>query len=171
MTMDETARLLAVTRARYPLSKLWDQPAELTLQGWYRVLADCPYAQTDAALDEWMRTETWAPDPAELRDAVATRVLGIPGPEEAWDMALAAIHGYYPGHDNSWISLPDAVRNAVRSIGGLHNLKMSEDVQGDREAFLRVYAVERRRIVATAVLDHPELGTDVLARLGAGVQA
>jgi hypothetical protein len=150
---------------------MWDQPAELTLQAWHRTLADCPYAETQAALDEWMRVEKWAPDPSELRDMVATRVLGLPDAEEAWRIAQVAIDVYYPGFTNDHTHLPDAVRNAVRAIGGIHNLKMSEDRQADREAFMRVYKIERRRIVSMTVLNRPELGADWLAQLNAGASS
>jgi hypothetical protein len=168
MTGDEVSRLLAVIRARYPTSTLWDQDAALTVQAWHRTLADCPYAETQTALDAWMRVEKWAPDPAELRDAVATRVLDLPDADDAWDLARGAIASYYPGFANDHIAIPDAVRNALRSIGGIHNLWMSDDRQADREAFLRAYGIERRRIVATALLDRPAMAAAPFVALDAG---
>lgn len=153
MTSDEVARLLAVIRARYPTSKVWEQDGAMTLQAWHRTLADCPYQETQLALDEWMRVEKWAPDPAELRDAVAKRVLDLPDGTEAWRMVQSAIAAYYPGFDNSGIVLPAAVRKAVNAIGGLHGLKLSEHREHDRDAFVAAYATERRRVVMSAVLD------------------
>jgi hypothetical protein len=70
MTEEETAKILAVVRARYPLSKLWEQDESLTLTSWEMTVSDVSYAEADAALARWFKTEPFAPDPAELRKRV-----------------------------------------------------------------------------------------------------
>ena len=73
MTQQETVRLLAMLRIRYPTAKLWEQDANLTTRAWHMTLADVDYAVTEPVLLDWCRSETWPPDPAEIRTRVRSR--------------------------------------------------------------------------------------------------
>jgi hypothetical protein len=159
------ARLLLVVTARYPTSKIVQQDEALTVKAWHMTLADVPYEAAERALAQWFKSEKWAPDPSELRSVVAGEILGLPEVEEAWGIARGAISAYYPGF-NVKLDMPDPVRQAINSIGGLHALKMSERPDKDRDAFMRAYAIERKRAVEMAVLDRPAIDEPRLKVLG-----
>lgn len=167
MTRQDVAKLLLVIAARYPTSKLWAQSEELTVKAWHMTLADVNYPDAERALAEWFKSEKWAPDPSELRGRVASAVLGLPEPEEAWMEARAAMHAYYPGFPMALEILP-AVRRAINAAGGLHYLVTSTSAAKDREVFLRAYAVERKREVETAILNRPAIEEGKLRTIGGG---
>lgn len=156
MTEQEVARLLLVIAARYPSSKLLGQEEALTARAWHMTLADVPYAEAERALADWFKTEKWAPDPSELRSAVAARLLDLPTPEEAWALARGVIAAYYPGIP-SRVEVAPAIRRAINAIGGVHNLKLSETPSKDRDAFIRAYTIERKREMEQAILDAPAI--------------
>jgi hypothetical protein len=155
MTKAEVARVIGVIRARYPRSE-WGPNEELTVEAWHMSLGDLPLEPVLAALKGHFLESQFAPDPVDIRGKVAAASGVAPEPAEAWRIAQGAIASYYPGHNNT-IDIPDVVRQALKAIGGIHNLKMSEDPSGDRDAFMRAYATYRKQ-----TLSEPALFLDAL---------
>lgn len=154
MNQQQVAKLLLVIAARYPTSRLLEQDEALTVQAWHMTLSDVPYEAAEKALADWFRTEKWAPDPSELRNAVAGQLLGLPEVEEAWSYARSAMARYYPHYPAPDLSdIPRPVRRAIDAAGGLHALVTSTRMDRDREVFLKAYAVERKREVEMTALD------------------
>jgi hypothetical protein len=142
----ETARVIGIIRARYPRSE-WGPNEELTVEAWHMSLGDLPLEPVVAALKAMFLESQFAPDPVDIRGRVASEAGVAPEPAEAWRIAQGAIATYYPGHKNA-IDIPDVVRQALNAIGGIHNLKMSDDPSGDRDAFLKAYATYRKRALS-----------------------
>lgn len=155
MNAQEVGIVLGLIAARYPNAKL-GQDEDMTIQAWAMTLSDVPLEGAKTALANWFKTQKWAPDPSELRSAVASSLLGLPDVEEAWGMVCAARSTYYPGFATK-IDLPGPVRQAIEAIGGLHALKHSTTPTADREAFAKAYATYRRRALEDTVIDAPSL--------------
>lgn len=164
MNAQDVGIVLGLIAARYPNAKL-GQDEDMTIQAWTMTLADVPIEGAKEALARWFKTQRWAPDPSELRSAVAATILDLPDVEEAWGIACGARAAYYPGFPNT-IDMPEPVRLAVNAIGGLHALKQSTEPHKDREAFAKAYAVYRRRALEDTVIDAPALPGQKLRAIG-----
>lgn len=174
MNETDVAELIALVKLRYPHAKLGQESAEpeKALAGmvrvWHMALSDVPRDAAERALERWFKTEKWAPDPSEIRTAAAGELMALPEVEEAWAIAQGAIATYYPGHRNR-CAMPNVVRQAVNAIGGLHNLKMSEEPRKDRDAFFRVYPIYRKRALESTVLDAPAIDRGAHLQIVGGV--
>lgn len=170
MTEQQTAQLIALVKLRYPSAKLGQESADPQkaiagmVRVWHMTLGDVPYEAAERALQQWFKVQKWAPDPSELRAAVAGELLGLPEVEEAWREARLAMRSYYPGQPFTAQVTP-AVKRAIDAIGGVHALMASEHPAKDREAFQRAYALERRKELERAVLDGPALREPLAAAL------
>jgi hypothetical protein len=161
MNRTETTRLLAVIKSRYPQAAFGAADAAVT--AWTLTLEDVPYQAAEAALRRWFRERRWAPDPSELRVAVLQLMDAAPDPADAWEMVIRHIreNGVVGG---SPFNGPEPVSQAVAAMGGWRALRTSEQVQRDRDAFLRVYEVYQRRAAAGDVAALIEArGIDLLA--------
>lgn len=170
MTAQQVAELIALVKLRYPNAKLGQESADPQkaiagmVKVWHMALSDVPFDAAMRVLELWFKTQKWAPDPSEIRTAVAGELLGLPEVEEAWREARRAMASYYPGQPFTAQVTP-AVYRAIQSIGGLHALMTSEHPGRDREAFQRAYAIERRRELETAVLEQPALREPLAAAI------
>lgn len=162
MNHSEVAKVIGILRARYPRAE-WGPNDELTVEAWHMSLGDLPLEPVLGALRAMFNESPFAPDPSEIRAHILAEAGVVPEPGEAWRHALAGISAYYPGQSSGFVWIP-AVKHAVNQIGGVHMLKMSEDPERDRDAFMRVYAVERKRALA-----QPGLGVFALPG-GAGLK-
>jgi hypothetical protein len=147
----DVANVVAAIQVRYPDSR-WAPDDEMVVKVWHMSIGDLPFAVVMRTLQSMFHDSRFAPDPSEIRARILEDSGLAPEPGDAWKLARAAISQYYPGFDNSGITMPEPVRQAVKAIGGLHALKMSEEPERDREAFLRVYGTYRKRAMSTVGL-------------------
>lgn len=70
MTFNETVSILGVLRSRYPLSKVWDGEMQPMLAAWHHTLEDVSFADAEAFIWRWQKTNAYPPDPAEIRNEV-----------------------------------------------------------------------------------------------------
>lgn len=150
MNRAEVAKVIGVIRARYPRAE-WGPDDKLTVEVWHMSLGDLPPDPVLAALRALFEESPFAPDPSEIRARILADSGQVPDPADAWAIARRAIAAYYPGHPFRF-TMPEAVRQAINAIGGLHTLKLSEQPGADREAFLRAYATYRKRAMASVGL-------------------
>lgn len=156
MTKSDIAEIIGIIQARYPNAP-WGPEPRLTVEAWYMSLGDLSLEPVKQALAAMFNESRFAPDPSEIRAWILDDAGLAPDPGDAWRIAQGAISSYYPGHDNSRIEMPEPVRLAVKAIGGLHNLKLSDAPEKDREAFMRVYATYRKRAMSEVGLGLPML--------------
>ncbi len=144
------ADLIGILKARYPRAT-WGPDDRLTVEAWHMSLGDVALEAVLGALRRHFQESVYAPDPVDIRGWIVSDAGIAPDPADAWSIAQGAISAYYPGF-NTKIEIPDAVRNAINAIGGMHTLKMSENPGEDRDAFLRAYATHRKRALSVAGL-------------------
>lgn len=154
MTVDEARKILALVAARYPNAKMLEQDTKLTAQAWHMSLEDVPYQAAQQFLVTWFRTEKWAPDPSEIRLAVGADLLGLPAVEEAWGMVLRAASAF----DSS--DLPQAMKVAIRAVGGLYAVKHHDRPDMLRIPFIEAYTFERKDALEHADLTQLSGGGD-----------
>lgn len=167
MNERETEELVKVVAARYPRTN-WGESPEATLRAWQWTLADVPFDAAAAVLQRWFKVKRFPPDPSEIREDVMTAAGLAPDADAAWRLARERSKEWYPGI--GWRNgvepppLPAPVMATIAAIGGIHRL-----CEGtiDREAFQRVYGVERARHSARVLID-PGIGTEERAALEAG---
>lgn len=165
MNRTEAGKLLAVIQARYPHANLGDPDAAAT--AWALSLGDVPYAAAVAALGPWFKAERFAPDPSEIRGAVAEGLGLAPDEAEAWALVERYRRGYYPGVYSPGWSLPAPVAAALAAIGGVDALFRSEEPAKDRAAFGRAYQTYRKRAVAETDIAAAVAGRDAALPDGA----
>lgn len=156
MTKAEVADVIGILKARYPRAT-WGPDDRLTVEAWHMSLGDVALEPVLTALRKHFQESVYAPDPVDIRGWILADAGIAPDPADAWAIAQGAIRSYYPGF-NKTIDIPDAVRNAINAIGGMHTLKMSETPSEDRDAFLRAYATHRKRALSEFGLGLPALG-------------
>lgn len=88
---------------------------------------------------------------------IAERATNLPSPAAAWGMVLDRLK--QPVGAGEWRA-PQPVKDAVRQIGGISELRRSEMPQADQKRFLDAYAALRQEAVTevqtTGVLPLPE---------------
>lgn len=116
-------------------------------------LSDLPVEFVLAAMADLKSTASaFFPTAGQIRYRaieLAAEAAGIPYAEQAWEEVTTQIrqvgHGGYP------IFSSELIRDAVRTVGGWHNLCMSEHTASDRARFIEFYGnLRSRRIMANA---------------------
>lgn len=111
---------------------------------WARALADLPFEATQQAVLRLVRTRTFRPSIAEIRQAVLELVDQLPTAEEAWEEARRAARTFSPYHGilHEW-SHP-LIERAARVVG-IETMAYSEEPTVIAAQFRRVYENLRER--------------------------
>lgn len=144
MTKQEFSRLAQGLKAAYPSSKILAD--QVSLDFWYRMIQDLPYAVAEQAILEHIATSTWPPSIAEIRQA-CERLTHEPikDPIDAWGdvrRAIARYGRYRP--EEAYAELDDITRDIVKAIGWTR-LCDSEDLTTDRANFRNAYEIKANR--------------------------
>ena len=149
MTPQEARDVIGLIVAFYP----HPAPSAETQRLWARAIEDLPGRLTREAVAAWCRTRSERPTVADLRRAVATRLLGLPDPTEAWARLLEAVQsrGRYAGPPQE----PPLLHRAARALGW--ESLCAADVGAIavyRAQFLRLYgSLLDRELAAAAARD------------------
>ena len=146
MTKADVAKIIGIIQARYPRAQ-WSSDPELVVEAWHMSLGDLEREDVSAALRHLFTQSPWPPDPVDVRSWILAESGLAPEAGEAWRIARGAIAAYYPGHTFTY-EMPDVVRQTLKAIGGIHNLKMSERPEEDRKAFMSAYPIYRKRLMS-----------------------
>lgn len=145
MNEPQVVAVLAVMRT------VWEdiKTDDATIEGWTWALEDADHDAVTVAVKQLMRTQKFTPKPAEILELVAETATGLPTPSAAWGMVLDRMRGGMLA--SSWNEdVPPEVREAVKQIGGLHELRRSELPAADHKRFLEAYTALRTQTVRTA---------------------
>jgi hypothetical protein len=134
MTPRSAAPAIAILRAAFPGKDFPDKTVEL----YGRMLADLDPGAVTRAVERLINGSDFLPTIHAIRQEVAEEELGLPTPEEAWDIALS-------GHLRQ---APPEVRNACDSVGGRWALLHSDSPSVVRAQFLKSYGERRRNAIA-----------------------
>jgi hypothetical protein len=132
----EVRELVARLAAAFP-----DPPMEEDTKKLYeRMLEDLPYERADEVIDELIATTMKLPTISRVRRAVIAPDLDIPTADEGW----SAIQTHEP-------ELHELVLHVARLIGGLYNIRTSDDPELTRVRFVKVYEQLYRKTVDDAL--------------------
>jgi hypothetical protein len=134
MTRPSAAAAIAILRAAYPGKGFPDKTVEL----YGRMLGDLDPGAVTRAVERLIYGSEFLPTIHAIRREVAEEALGLPTPEEAWDIALTG----------SLLQAAPEVRNAVDAVGGRWALLHSDNPTTVRAQFLKSYGERRRNAVA-----------------------
>lgn len=153
MNQRETAAIIAKMSGEWPdkFAHQTDQMMKITLNNWYEALGDLPYRLVEAAVVQYMRTESRYPHPADLRKIIVSHDTkkDLPNPQEAWALVSKAIRNGNYGAEEEFAKLPPAVQKAVGDPSQIRKwAAMDSGVVHSVEAsnFQRTYQVVLNRI-------------------------
>lgn len=160
------ARLIDMLQAEYPAHRIDDMDS--LLFSWSMQMGDVPFEAGAMAAAAWIRSgERFFPTSGQLFQLVATESGTVPSLADAWEMAMARMKDTYPGFPAPPWEAPEPVRQAVKTMGGINVLRMSENIAIERAQFGKLYEVYRQRAVRSADLSGAALGTGLVG-IGAG---
>ena len=144
MTIAEFDNIRAALKSAWPSANI--MPDKFSINLWYKMLKDIPYAVCSAAVMELMGTEKFAPSIAQIREK-SLSYLEEPDKEagEAWEFVRKMIrkHGY-PEEEEALAEMDELTRSAVMAVGYL-DICRSENIMVERAHFLRIYDTLRTR--------------------------
>ncbi len=166
MNRQEIGRLVAVCLTSYPNHSA---SADDVITAWEFALAELPYDAAAAAIKVHMKESPFFPAPSEIYQRVIDQTGALPSGGDAWGMVQARLSAAYLGYPASTWDAPYPVRQAVTAMGGMHQLRMSENPMADRAHFIRFYEDIRkqaaRNVDIAALIEHgatalePSFGT------------
>lgn len=152
MTNKEISALIALTAANFP--NMQERDMRPTANLWRELLSDIPFEVAKTAIVKVLVTTKFWPTVAEIREAaVSLTSPQILSPAEAWALVEQANdrYGYYKPIEGMQ-SLPPAVQEAVKAMGGFREVCASENPGVTRGQFLKMYEQFAAREKEMAVL-------------------
>lgn len=154
MTPAETGKLIAIIKSQYQHKFVIEAMTNVT---WHELLNEPPVIPFEAARHAamtWMKDNDWPPSVKDLRDLIASQVVGIPDADEAWRHLQDWLKAGYPSMTNDRRPpLPDLTGKAVKEIGGTSMIRNADKPEQVRERFRKAY--DRLRREQVAVMDVP----------------
>jgi hypothetical protein len=150
LTEQETARLICIAAAAYPLKKeLTDEQQDDQIYVWRMVLNEIPYKLAEAALIKTLSTTKFFPAPAEIREAAISLIPGPPSAEEAWEEVRKIItsgHCSIEHQYNSWKPewSNELIGKTVNEMG-LREMFESENISITMAQFKKYYDNNKAR--------------------------
>lgn len=146
MKLSETARIVAIFQALAPHV----QPNKETVAVWHMALSDVPFEAALIAARVWVRERKHFPYPAELREIIAEKSLGLPKGDDVWRDVLDRVS--LPPLDERRkkpFTIHPLASEALSSIGGVHAVSRSDRRDILRKEFLAAYDRSKREAVLT----------------------
>ena len=150
MRQTDAARLVGIIRAAWPQGMF---PPE-SVAVYAKAISDLDLDAVSAAVDELVKTRTYLPSIAAIREMVAEQVCGLPAAEDAWLEVETAIRRFDGGDSKTWTwgwSSP-AVGKAVRSLGGVSVMHEAPQLGFVRRDFIDAYGKFRKQAIGIEVL-------------------
>lgn len=147
MNNSETIKLFAIINSLYPRSESFAQADRTMVMTWAAMLSDVPFQMAEAAVQAIAATQPYAPSISEIRAKIAPKSIGA---DEAWGYITNAIkrHGIYNAAAAKK-SMPAEVWDMVTRIGW-ENICMSEEPAVERGLFIKLWAIQEKRIAEQA---------------------
>lgn len=138
MTKKEFLPISTGLIAAYPNAKIMGDEASLEL--WYRMLADIDAEVVENAIMEYISTNVFPPNIAEIRKLCVERYKQpIPSFDEAWGVVQTAIQRYGRDRpDEAYATMDDLTREVVKNLGW-YNLCVCDNQTASRANFREAY--------------------------------
>ena len=149
MNNDETMQLISIIKSQYQHKFTIEAMTAITWMDLLNQEPAIPFEAARMAAMTWMRDNDWPPSVKDLRDIVASTVVGIPDADAAWSQFAKWLKAGYPGMPDKRPRLPELIRETVRELGGsfmFYNADAKDDMRGK---FIKLYSAKRREQVAT----------------------
>jgi DNA-binding NtrC family response regulator len=149
MNQSDTVKLISVIKSQYQHKFITDAMTAITWMELLNAEPSIPYDAARQAALVWMQNNDWPPSVKDLRDIVASTVVGIPDADAAWTHLTKWLKAGYPGMPDNRPRLPVLIRETVTELGGssmFYNAEAKDDMRGK---FTRLYERKRREQVAT----------------------
>lgn len=143
--MTTIAQAVAKLRDAYPRQTFGDR----TIRLYGEQLADLPDGAVFDAAVALIRVSAFLPTVAEIRRQVAEQTLGVPTPEEAWDLACAGL-----------LQVPE-VRQSVNAVGGTWAVNHGNQPDVTRRSFIENYRGRRETTIRRAMLGGTPRASDL----------
>lgn len=146
MDTRETVELFTVIAALYPREQSFSKADSETVKVWQRMLSDIPANIAVGAVQSHAATSQWPPSIAEIRQHAVNITSPIMDADQAYTLVRIAMKkfGYYQSKD-AMETLPEDVREAVRSFGGFVSMCMSEEPEIQRAQFMKLWDAMKKR--------------------------
>ena len=143
MDKQKFATLAIGIKSAYPASKILEDNASMDF--WYMMLKDIPYEIAENAVMEYICTNIFPPNIAEIRklcmDKCKKPVLSF---DDAWGNVQKAIreYGFY-GAEKAFASMDELTLSVVKNLGW-SNLCLNENVDANRANFRIAYEAKAK---------------------------
>lgn len=148
MTPHEIAKLAAVCLKNYDNTSA---SVDDIVQSWSFSLSAVPYAAAAEAIRHHILESPFFPKASDIYTRVLDQTGALPDPGSAWAEVVARISSTYPGQPAPDWDAPYPIRQAVRAMGGIQTLRMSENPMADRAHFMKIIYPEYRQAAIRAV--------------------
>lgn len=149
MNEAQTLQLIGIIKSQYQHKFTIDGMTAVTWMDLLNTEPAIPFDVARQATMLWIRDNDWPPSVKNLRDIVASTVVGIPDADAAWAQYSKWLKAGYPGMPDKRPRLPELIRETVSELGGafmFYNADAKDDMGGK---FRRLYDKKRREQVAT----------------------
>jgi len=124
-----------------------------TVDVWFDLLGHLPADALKTACKSCCATpgRAFAPSPGEIIGAVTqmqAQASGVPSAGEAWAAIIEGFH--HTSFDQPFMLQHPAIKEAVRQMGGMDVIGMSENIMAERAHFLKLYQAIVDRELANA---------------------
>lgn len=150
MNNDETMQLISVIKSQYQHKFTIEAMTAITWMDLLNQHPPIPFEAARQAAMVWMQNNDWPPSVKDLRDIVASTVVGIPDADTAWTHLNQWLKAGYPGMPDNRPPLPMLTAETVRELGGTSMIRNAEKPEQMRERFTRAYDRRRREQVQSA---------------------
>lgn len=165
MTFDEFKTLAKGLKSAYTTPNFL--PDEYSIKVWYKFLADLPCDLATICIEKYIATNKYPPTIADIREIVASMIVGTSDWSESWKNVTRFISLYgMPNEAKAYEAMDKNTREAVKRLGW-KNLCMSQNQMADRANYRMVYeAVVKEQKDSLALPDNLRLKLSNIKLLG-----
>lgn len=149
MNNTDVIKLVSIIKSQYQHKFIIEAMTYVTWEELLNAPPAIPFDAAKSAAMTWMRDNDWPPSVKDLRDIIASQVVGIPDADAAWKYLQDWLRAGYPGMTvDKRPPLPELIGATVKEMGGTSTIR--EMGEKARTKFDHVYNRLRRDEVQAA---------------------
>ena len=156
MNKQEVAIILGILKTEYPMSfsKMSKSDMVSKVDLWLSLFAGDDIELVKSAVGSLISksTDHWAPVVGQIKHEMLSFTTNILDADQAWEQVIEVLSGYGSYRQlEGMASLDENVAAVVKRMGYM-NLCRSENAVADRAHFMKMYDMQKKRTVNTALL-------------------